>query len=81
LPHAITAALFSGTAEPLALALKQAGHESAFFYYVVGCSALTLVAALFMAKGKGGTTLDPETENPARDGREEDRDDRRLERV
>ncbi|WP_043824819.1 MFS transporter [Rhodococcus opacus] len=81
LPHAITAALFSGTAEPLALALKQAGHESAFFYYVVGCSALTLVAALFMPKGKGATALDAAPATQARDGREEDRDDLELERV
>jgi MHS family alpha-ketoglutarate permease-like MFS transporter len=34
-----------------------------------------------MSKGKGGTTLDPATENQARDGREEDRDNRELERV
>ena len=46
LPHAIVAALFGGTAEPIALALKQAGSESMFFWYVTGCIAITFFAAL-----------------------------------
>jgi MHS family alpha-ketoglutarate permease-like MFS transporter len=33
LPHALVAATFGGTAEPVALALKQGGMESAFFLY------------------------------------------------
>lgn len=48
LPHAIVAAVFGGTAEPIALALKQAGSESVFFWYVTGCIALTLVAAVMV---------------------------------
>ena len=35
------AAVFGGMAEPIALALKQAGVESASFWYVTACAALT----------------------------------------
>ncbi|NIL77887.1 MFS transporter [Rhodococcus sp. B10] len=59
LPHALTAAVFGGTAEPIALGLKQAGFESAYFYYVSACAALTLVAALIMKETRGSSTLDP----------------------
>ena len=59
LPHALVAATFGGTAEPIALALKQFGHESAFFYYVAGCAALTWIAAYFMKETRGRSTLDP----------------------
>ncbi|MFF2347818.1 MFS transporter [Pseudarthrobacter sp. NPDC058119] len=48
LPHALVAATFGGTAEPIALALKEAGMESTFFWYVTGCIALTLVAAIMV---------------------------------
>ena len=61
LPHALVAATFGGTAEPVALALKQFGHESAFFYYVAGCAALTWIAAYFMKETRGNSTLDPAT--------------------
>ncbi len=43
LPFAVTVSLFGGTAEPLALALKQAGHERVFYYYVAACIATSLV--------------------------------------
>jgi len=44
LPYAIANSLFGGTAEYVALWLKQAGHESLFFYYVSGMCALSLIA-------------------------------------
>jgi MHS family alpha-ketoglutarate permease-like MFS transporter len=44
LPYAIANALFGGTAEYVALWLKQAGHESLFFWYVAGMCALSLIA-------------------------------------
>jgi MHS family alpha-ketoglutarate permease-like MFS transporter len=58
LAHAFAAAVFGGTAEPIALALKQAGHESVFFYYVAGAAALTLVASIAMKETRGNSTLD-----------------------
>ncbi len=58
LPHALVTAVFGGTAEPIALALKQAGMESAFFYYVAGCAALTWIAAFIMKETRGDSTLD-----------------------
>ena len=43
LPYAVTVSLFGGTAESLALAFKQAGHERWFYYYLTGCIALSLL--------------------------------------
>lgn len=37
LPYAITVSVFGGTAEYIALLLKQVGHESLFFWYVTAC--------------------------------------------
>jgi MHS family alpha-ketoglutarate permease-like MFS transporter len=44
LPYAIANSLFGGTAEYVALWLKQAGYEPLFFYYVSGMCALSLIA-------------------------------------
>ena len=52
------AATFGGTAEPIALALKQAGFESAFFWYVTGCVALTGIAVLLVKEPSRNSTLD-----------------------
>ena len=45
LPYAVANAVFGGTAEYIALALKKAGHESLFYIYV----AVVLAAAAVMA--------------------------------
>ena len=37
LPHALTVAVFGGTAEYIALWCKNIGHESYFYWYVAGC--------------------------------------------
>ncbi|MCI9889898.1 MFS transporter [Micrococcales bacterium 31B] len=58
LPHAIVAAVFGGTSEPIALALKQAGHESMFFWYVTGCIAITLIAALSVKEPSKNSQLE-----------------------
>jgi MHS family alpha-ketoglutarate permease-like MFS transporter len=47
-PYAITVALFGGTAEYVALYLKDIGHETAFFWYVTGCIFMSLVVYVFM---------------------------------
>lgn len=43
LPYALTVAIFGGTAELIAQALKSAGHESVFFWYVAGCVLVSLI--------------------------------------
>jgi MFS transporter, MHS family, alpha-ketoglutarate permease len=44
LPYAIANSLFGGTAEYVALWLKQAGHEPLFFWYVSAMCGLSLIA-------------------------------------
>ncbi|MBY0510302.1 MAG: MFS transporter [Rhodospirillaceae bacterium] len=41
-PYAFTVALFGGSAEYVALWLKEAGVESLFYWYVTGCIAISL---------------------------------------
>ena len=48
LPYGIATAVFGGTAEPIALAFKQAGAESGFFVYVALGLAVSLVASMFL---------------------------------
>jgi MHS family alpha-ketoglutarate permease-like MFS transporter len=48
LPFAVTVSLFGGTAEPIALALKHAGHERVFYYYLAACIATSLVVYVAM---------------------------------
>ena len=48
LPYAISVSLFGGTAEYIALWLKNAGHEQWFFWYVAGCVAISLCVYLLM---------------------------------
>ncbi|MFT3923937.1 MAG: MFS transporter [Myxococcales bacterium] len=43
LPYAITVSIFGGSAESVALAFKQAGHEHWFYWYLTGCIALSLL--------------------------------------
>jgi MFS transporter, MHS family, alpha-ketoglutarate permease len=48
LPYAISVSLFGGTAEYIALWLKNAGREPWFFWYVAGCIAVSLCVYLLM---------------------------------
>jgi len=48
LPYALTVALFGGTAEYVALWLKQQGRETDFYWYVTGCIAISLLVYAFM---------------------------------
>jgi len=43
LPYALTVAVFGGTAEYVALWLKQAGRETEFYWYVTGCIGVSLI--------------------------------------
>jgi MHS family alpha-ketoglutarate permease-like MFS transporter len=49
LPYAVAVSLFGGSAEYVALWLKQAGQETAFFWYVSGCVFLSLLVYVFTA--------------------------------
>ncbi|KJK25983.1 alpha-ketoglutarate permease [Burkholderiaceae bacterium 16] len=46
LTYAISNAIFGGSAEYVALALKSAGHQSSFYWYVTAMMALALVVSL-----------------------------------
>ena len=48
LPYAVGNSLFGGTAEYVALWLKQAGREAWFFWYVAGFLALAALTAMLM---------------------------------
>jgi MHS family alpha-ketoglutarate permease-like MFS transporter len=48
LPYALTVAIFGGSAEYVALSLKEAGHESVFYWLVTGCIFISLLVYLFM---------------------------------
>lgn len=48
LPYAITVSVFGGTAEYIALWLKQAGHEEWFYWYVAGCVFCSLLVYVGM---------------------------------
>jgi MFS family permease len=50
LAYGVGNALFGGTAENVALAFKQAGRESAFFWYVTAVCALSLISALLLRR-------------------------------
>jgi MHS family alpha-ketoglutarate permease-like MFS transporter len=52
LPYAIANALFGGTAEPIALALKGAGHERWFYVYVSVVIGLSLITYATMRDTK-----------------------------
>ncbi|MFE7278523.1 MFS transporter [Streptomyces sp. NPDC057623] len=60
LPHALVTATFGGLTEPVALALKQGGHETVFFWYVTGCIALTLLATFLVPEPSRTSLLETE---------------------
>ena len=48
LPYAVAVALFGGTAEYIALKLKDLGHEAWFFWYVTAAIAVSLIVYITM---------------------------------
>ncbi|MFF2550121.1 MFS transporter [Nocardia sp. NPDC058058] len=65
LPYALTVAIFGGTAEMIALALKKAGHESLYFWYVSACVLISLVTYFFMRETSAASTIDAEDNSAA----------------
>jgi MFS transporter, MHS family, alpha-ketoglutarate permease len=57
-PYAVTVALFGGTAQWIALYLKDIGHETAFYWYVTGCIFVSLVVYVLMRDTKHQSAID-----------------------
>jgi metabolite-proton symporter len=58
LAYGVGNALFGGTAENVALAFKQAGHEPYFYWYVTAICAVSLVTALTLKDSRKDNVLD-----------------------
>jgi MHS family alpha-ketoglutarate permease-like MFS transporter len=50
--HSLANAIFGGTTEMLALALKESGHEGVFPWYIVATAGATLLALAFVPAGE-----------------------------
>jgi MHS family alpha-ketoglutarate permease-like MFS transporter len=61
LPYALTVAIFGGTTEYVALALKNVGHENWFFFYVAGAALISLLVYVFMGESSRSSYLERET--------------------
>jgi MHS family alpha-ketoglutarate permease-like MFS transporter len=66
-PFAIAVSLFGGTAEYVALWLKNVGHEAWFYYYVSALASLCLVVSLTMKDTKATSRIDRDDPRPADD--------------
>ncbi|MFC9690067.1 MFS transporter [Kribbella sp. NPDC056951] len=64
MPYGVTVAIFGGTAEYVALWLKDAGHESSFYYYVSGCALISLIVYLTMSETRGRMKAQHAAERP-----------------
>jgi MHS family alpha-ketoglutarate permease-like MFS transporter len=62
LPYALTVAIFGGTAELIAQALKGAGHEAVFFWYVAGCVLVSLIVYGTMRETSKSSELEKQPE-------------------
>lgn len=60
LPYALTVAIFGGTAEYVALWLKNAGHESNFYWYITACIFSSLLVYVSMKDTKKTSLLEKE---------------------
>jgi len=60
LPYALTVAIFGGSAEYVALWLKNAGHEQWFYWYITICIACSLLVYLFMKDTRDTSVISEE---------------------
>jgi MFS transporter, MHS family, alpha-ketoglutarate permease len=56
-PYAVTVAVFGGSAEYVALYLKEVGHETAFYWYVTACIFVSLLVYAFMRETRHSETM------------------------
>ena len=68
LPFAIGVSVFGGTAEYVALVLKNAGHESWFYYYVSALAFFCLVVSITMKDTKATSRIEREASADAAEG-------------
>jgi MFS transporter, MHS family, alpha-ketoglutarate permease len=61
LPYAVAVSVFGGTAEYVALAFKQAGNETGFYWYVTACIAASLLVYAFMRDTRRHSAIDAES--------------------
>lgn len=61
LPYALTVAIFGGTAEYIALWLKDWGHESLFYWYITGCIFCSLLVYVFMKDTRSTSKLNEDS--------------------
>lgn len=57
LPYALTVAIFGGTAEYIALWLKDWQHEAYYYWYITFCIFLSLIVYIFMRDTKENSRL------------------------
>ena len=60
LPYALTVAIFGGSAEYIALYLKDIGHETWFYWFVTGCIFISLLVYVTMPDTKCTSLMDRE---------------------
>jgi MHS family alpha-ketoglutarate permease-like MFS transporter len=58
LPYALCVSVFGGTAEFIALSLKNAGHEEWFYWYVSACVFISLISYLCTPDTRGRNLAD-----------------------
>ncbi len=58
LPYALTVAIFGGSAEYIALYLKNTGHESWFYWFVTGCIFVSLIVYVTMKDTKSNSMME-----------------------
>jgi MHS family alpha-ketoglutarate permease-like MFS transporter len=61
LPYALTVAIFGGTAEYIALWLKDIHHEEYYYWYITGCIFISLCVYVLMKDTKMSSSLDKES--------------------
>jgi MHS family alpha-ketoglutarate permease-like MFS transporter len=62
LPYAVTVALFGGSAEYVALWLKEQGREPLFYWYITACIAASLLVYFFMKDTRHTSKIKAEEE-------------------
>jgi len=60
LPYALTVAIFGGTAEYIALWLKDSHHEAYYYWYITICIFLSLMVYIFMKDTRDHSKLNEE---------------------
>lgn len=58
IPYALTAAIFGGSVDAVALKFKDAGYESGFYWYATGCIFISLLFYIFIPDTKANSKMD-----------------------